>query len=102
MFEAGSVTPVAARGDKSRNPRGAPSVPHLEMTSPTEHTVEISELLALAGRRVRVRLDDDSEHVGELRTELLSDRSISVFLRRSEQEGATIYIDDIVGIWPIS
>ena len=72
------------------------------MMRTTERNVEIAELQSLAGRRVRVRLDDASEHVGELRTELLSEKSISVYLKRSEQEGATIYIDEIVGIWPIS
>ncbi len=72
------------------------------MTRATERVLEIAELRSFAGRRVRVQLDDASEHVGELRTELLSDRSISVFLRRGEHEGATIYIDEIVGIWPIS
>lgn len=47
-------------------------------------------------------MDDASEHVGILRTELLSDKSISVFLAREGEEGATIYIEEIVGIWPIS
>jgi len=47
-------------------------------------------------------MDDASEHVGTLRTELLSDKSISVFLAREGEEGATIYIEEIVGIWPIS
>jgi hypothetical protein len=51
---------------------------------------------------VRVRLDDASEHEGELRTELLSDKSISVFLRRGEHEGSTIYIHEIVGICPVT
>jgi hypothetical protein len=49
-----------------------------------------------------VRLDDASELVGELRTELLSEQSLSVFLKRPGEEGATIYIHEIVGIWTIS
>ena len=64
--------------------------------------VEIAELRAFAERPVRVRLDDASEHVGTLRTELLSERSISVFLACDGQQGATIYIDEIVSICPIS
>ncbi len=47
-------------------------------------------------------MNDASEHVGTLRTELLSEKSISVFLGREGQQGTTIYIDEIVGIWPIS
>ena len=64
--------------------------------------MEIAELRAFAERPVCVRLGDASEHVGTLRTELLSDRSISVFLARDGQQGATIYIDEIVSICPIS
>ena len=68
----------------------------------TEPPLEITELRAFARTPVRVRLDDASEHTGVLRTELLSDKSISVYLAREGGEGATIYIDDIVGIWPVS
>lgn len=68
----------------------------------TERPWGISELRTYADRRVRVRLEDASELVGTLRTELLSEKSISVFLVRDGQQGATIYIDEIVGIWPIS
>jgi len=64
--------------------------------------MDVAALRAYAGRRVRVRLDDASEHEGELRTELLSDKSISVFLRRGEHEGSTIYIHEIVGICPVT
>ncbi len=67
-----------------------------------ERPLEISELRAFAEQPVCVRLDDASEHVGTLRTELLSERSISVFLARGDQQGATIYIDEIVSICPIS
>jgi hypothetical protein len=64
--------------------------------------MDIAGLRSYAGQQVCVRLDDQSEHVGELRIELLSEKSISVFLKRNEQEGTTIYIEEIVGIWPIS
>ncbi len=72
------------------------------MQRPTEPPFEIADLRAFALRPVRIRLDDASEHVGTLRTELLSNRSISVFLARDGQQGATIYIDEIVSICPIS
>lgn len=72
------------------------------MRQTTESTVDIAELRLYADRPVRIRMDDASEHVGTLRTELLSEKSISVFLARDGQPGATIYIDEIVGIWPIS
>ncbi len=64
--------------------------------------MDIAELRTYANRPVCVRLGDASEHVGTLRTELLSDRSISVFLARDGQPGATIYIDEIVDVCPIS
>jgi hypothetical protein len=72
------------------------------MERATESITEIAELHRFEGRPVRVRLRDASEHVGTLRTELLSPRSISVYLATDVGEGATIYIDEIVGIWPTS
>ena len=64
--------------------------------------MRLAELRLYADRPVRIRMNDASEHVGTLRTELLSEKSISVFLGREGQQGTTIYIDEIVGIWPIS
>jgi len=72
------------------------------MMAGVEGTMDIAELRSYAGHRVRVQLDDASELVGELRTELLSDQSVSVYLKRTGEEGATIYIHEIVGIWTIS
>jgi hypothetical protein len=72
------------------------------MQRTTNQGVNIAELRSFADRPVRVRLDDGSEHTGVLRTELLGDASISVFLARDERQGATLYIDEITGIWPIS
>lgn len=60
--------------------------------------MDISNLRAFSGHPVRIRLEDASELVGTLRTELLTDRSIAVFLAREGEEGATLYIDDIVEI----
>ena len=58
----------------------------------------ISELRAFAGHAVRLRLEDGSEHRGTLRTELLTDRSISVYIAAATGEGATVYIDQIADI----
>ena len=71
------------------------------MSQSPEPMIDVAELRSHANRLVRIRMDDASEHVGTLRTELLSDKSISVFLAREGEEGATIYIEEIVGIWPI-
>jgi hypothetical protein len=60
--------------------------------------MDIAQLRSFTGHAVRIRLEDASELVGVLRTELLTDRSIAVFLAREGGEGATLYIDDIVEI----
>lgn len=60
--------------------------------------MDITQLRTFSGHPVRIRLEDASELVGTLRTELLTDRSIAVFLAREGGEGATLYIDDIVEI----
>ncbi len=64
-------------------------------------TIEVARLLAQGNSPVRLRLVDGSEHLGRMRTELLSERSISVFISRSPGDGATIYIDDIAELEPI-
>ena len=64
----------------------------MDATSPVK-TVKI--LQEYAGHAVRLRLTDGSEHLGTLRTELLTERSISVFLARGDGEGETIYIEQI-------
>jgi hypothetical protein len=63
---------------------------------------DVHDVEAFAGMSVRVRLDDGSEHTGHLRTELLSDRSLSVYIAGSGDEGATLYIDQIVAIVPLT
>ena len=63
---------------------------------------DVAAVEAFAGRHVRVRLDDGTEHSGHLRTELLSDRSLSVYIAGKDDEGATLYIDQIVDIVPVS
>ena len=51
-----------------------------------------------AERPVCVRLADGSAFTGQLRTELLSERSVSVFIRAHDGGGVTLYIDQIVDI----
>jgi hypothetical protein len=63
---------------------------------------DVAAVEAFAGKMVRVRLDDGSEHTGNLRTELLSDRSLSVYITGGGDEGATLYIDQIVNIVPLT
>ena len=58
----------------------------------------IADLREFAGQPVLLRLEDGSQHVGILRTELLTERSISVFIAADSGEGATIYIDQILEI----
>ncbi len=72
------------------------------MSGSTGSLTAIAALRSCAERPVRVRLIDGSEFVGVLRTDLLSERSISVFIASDDLEGTTLYIDDIVGVWPIT
>jgi hypothetical protein len=62
---------------------------------------DVAAVEAFAGRHVRVYLNDGTEHTGHLRTELLSDRSLSVYIIGSGDEGATLYIDQITAIVPL-
>jgi hypothetical protein len=54
------------------------------------------------GHRVAVSLRDGTSWVGRLRTDLLTDRSVSVFVCGDDGEGATLYLDQIVRIVPAS
>jgi hypothetical protein len=59
-------------------------------------------LRRFAGRTVRVRLADGSAWTGVLRTDLLTERSVSVFLLgRDREEGVTLYIHQIAEIVPL-
>jgi hypothetical protein len=63
---------------------------------------DVAALRQLAGRAVRVRLADGSAWTGMLRTDLLTDRSVSVFLLGSGgEEGVTLYIHQIAEIVPV-
>ncbi len=66
------------------------------------NTYDVAAVEAFAGTHVRVHLNDGTAHTGRLRTELLSDRSLSVYIAGSGDEGATLYIDQIVAIVPLS
>jgi hypothetical protein len=59
-------------------------------------------LLRFAGVPVRVRLADGSSWTGTLRTDLLTERSVSVFLVGPDGgEGVTLYIHQIADIVPL-
>jgi hypothetical protein len=59
-------------------------------------------LQRFAGLAVRVRLADGSSWTGVLRTDLLTDRSVSVFLTGcAGGEGVTLYIHQIAEIVPL-
>jgi len=69
------------------------------MKEPTT-SYDCSSLRAFEGVEIEVELRDGTRHVGRLRTELLSERSLSVYIAGSGDEGATLYIDQIVRIMP--
>jgi hypothetical protein len=63
---------------------------------------DVAALQQLAGIAVRVRLVDGSTWTGVLRTDLLTDRSVSVYLlKRLGGEGVTLYIHQIAEIVPL-
>jgi hypothetical protein len=62
--------------------------------------MNVAELRDFGDRKVCVRLVDGSEHVGRLRTELLSELSLSIFIKGEPTGGATLYIDQIDTIVP--
>jgi hypothetical protein len=61
----------------------------------------IPRLRRYAGTDVRVRLDDGTTWSGRLRTDLLTERSLSVYITGHGGEGATLYIDQIAEIVPL-
>jgi hypothetical protein len=70
-----------------------------------ERSMQVDDLRPFAGHAIRVRMVDGHELTGRLRTELLTERSISVYLagdEGDEAQGTTLYIEDISAIWPIS
>ena len=60
--------------------------------------MEIVELRRFAGIEVRVRLVDGTAWRGRLRTELLTENSLAVFLHGGNGDGTTLYIDQIAEI----
>ncbi len=60
--------------------------------------MEIVELRRFAGVEVRVRLLDGTAWRGRLRTELLTENSLAVFLYGGNGDGTTLYIDQIAEI----
>ena len=61
----------------------------------------MSSLREFGGSEVRVRLADGILWTGRLRTELLTERSLSVYVSGHGGEGATLYIDQIAEIVPL-
>lgn len=62
---------------------------------------DVPALRRFAGLAVRVHLRDGAAWTGRLRTDLLSERSISVYVDGAAGEGATLYIDQIAEIVPL-
>lgn len=58
-------------------------------------------LRRFAGIEVRVCLEDGTAWTGRLRTDLLTERSLSVYITGHGGEGATLYIDQIVDVVPV-
>jgi hypothetical protein len=58
----------------------------------------IESIRRFSGAEVRVRLHDGALFTGRLRTELLSDHSLSVYIGGDTGEGVTLYIDQIAEI----
>ncbi|GAC1659284.1 MAG: hypothetical protein NVS4B13_03630 [Candidatus Elarobacter sp.] len=56
---------------------------------------DVAALRRFAGAEVRIRLSDGAIWSGRLRTDLLTERSISVYVCGRGEEGATLYIDQI-------
>ena len=67
---------------------------------PVPPPYDVARLRHLAGVEVRVRLHDGSAWTGWLRTDLLTDRSLSVYVWSHGGEGVTLYIDQIAEIVP--
>jgi len=65
-------------------------------------TYGVADLRPFAGADVRVRLADGSAWTGRLRTDLLTDRSLSIYITGHGTEGATLYIDQIASIVPLN
>lgn len=61
----------------------------------------VRRLRQYAGTDVRVRLDDGTSWSGRLRTGLLTELSLSVYIVGLGGEGTTIYIDQIAEIVPV-
>jgi hypothetical protein len=60
--------------------------------------IDVDGVRRFSGHDVRVRLVDGSTFSGRLRTELLSEQSLSVYIAMQRGEGVTLYIDQIAEI----
>ena len=55
-------------------------------------------LRTFSGAKVRVCLADGTVWAGLLRTDLMTERSLSVYITSADGGGATLYIDQIVSV----
>ncbi|GAC1572894.1 MAG: hypothetical protein NVS3B7_03800 [Candidatus Elarobacter sp.] len=67
-----------------------------------EPPYDVPRLRRFEGVEVRVRLADGLTWTGWLRTDLLTDRSLSVYVRCQGGDGATLYIDQIAEVFPVA
>lgn len=63
--------------------------------------VDAATLRTFADTDVRVRLVDGLTFEGRLRTDLLSERSLSVYIAGHGDAGATLYLDRIASVEPL-
>jgi hypothetical protein len=87
------VIPVAGHGQGT-----GPSPEASENMMQHPSRISVDTLRSFHGRTVLVQLGNHAQFVGKLRTELLTEKSISVYITRSDGSGATIYIDEIASL----
>ncbi len=93
VFCGGAVIPVAGHGQGT-----GPSPEASENMMQHPSRISVDTLRSFHGRTVLVQLGNHAQFVGKLRTELLTEKSISVYITRSDGSGATIYIDEIASL----
>ena len=85
------MIPVVASGTGSSGGASDPTMQNAPR-------IGVDALRRYRDRTVLVELCDNSQFVGKLRVELLTEKSISVYITRADGTGATIYIDEIIAL----